>query len=195
MAEPIRKRDATRQRILAAANKRFAQTGYEQTTAALIADDAGVTERTFFRYFPTKSAVLIANWEEHSEALRAALAQSEKPRLTDIVRDGLATFTDRLQGEIDGGIDSVVTLYTDRAAFTAITDMLLDLETDVAAEIAKRTSRSIDDLDVRVAANCSFSVFRAAVRAYITGQRNETMTEMLTTRLRQLRPAFAALRH
>ena len=55
------KRDMTRQRLLDAANERFRATGYEHATAAMIAEDAGVTERTFFRYFPTKSAVLIAN--------------------------------------------------------------------------------------------------------------------------------------
>lgn len=193
MAEPTTKRDATRRRILDAANARFLSLGYEQTTAAGIADDAGVTERTFFRYFPTKSAVLVANWEGHVACTRAALAQSKKTKIADVVRDALVEFTDRLQAEIDGGLDSVILLYADRAAFLAITEMLLDIETDLAAEIAKRSSRPIDDFDVRVAANTAFGLFRAAVRAYVSGYNGEPMSKMVAARMRQLGTIFKPL--
>ena len=129
------KRDATRQRLMEAANARFRTTGYTHATAAMIAEDAGVTERTFFRYFPTKAAVLLANWEGHAEALRAVLASSEKSNLVDVVRDALVAFTDRLQAEIDSGLDSVMRLYTNRASALAILQMLVDVETDVAIDL------------------------------------------------------------
>jgi AcrR family transcriptional regulator len=193
MTDETLKRDVTRRRIIEAANARFGSLGYEQTTAAIIADDAGVTERTFFRYFPTKAAVLVANWEGHVACVRDALAQSNKNKIVDVVRDALVTFTDRLQAELDSGLDSVILLYVDRAAFVAITQMLLDIETDVAAEIAKRASRPIDDLDVRVAANTAFGVFRAAVRAYVTDPSNEPMSNMVSTHMRKLGTIFKAL--
>lgn len=44
-----------------AALELFDERGYESTTAAAIAERAGVTEMTFFRHFPSKSAVLIAD--------------------------------------------------------------------------------------------------------------------------------------
>jgi TetR/AcrR family transcriptional regulator, regulator of mycofactocin system len=190
---PGTKRDATRQRLLDAANARFRATGYEHSTAAMIADDAGVTERTFFRYFPTKSAVLIANWESHREALRTVLASSGKGRTIDVIRDALVAFTDRLQVEIDSGIDSVIQLFIDRAAFMAMTETLLEIETDIAIEIGKRSSRGLDDLDVRVAANAAFGVFRASVRAYIAYPKSPPISEMVTTSMRRLRPVFAVL--
>jgi AcrR family transcriptional regulator len=190
---PDSKRDMTRQRLIDAANARFRATGYEHATAAMIAEDAGVTERTFFRYFPTKSAVLIANWEEHREALRDVLRSSPKRRVADVVRDALVAFADRLQAEVDSGIDSVVQLFTDHAAFIAMSQTLLEIETDIAIRIGRRTGRSMDDVDVRVAANASFGVFRASVRAYIGSPESPGISELITTRMRHLRGAFAAL--
>jgi AcrR family transcriptional regulator len=52
------KQDATRQRLIDASVRRFREDGYATTTVATIAADAGVTERTFFRYFPTKADAL-----------------------------------------------------------------------------------------------------------------------------------------
>lgn len=45
-------------RMVAAALDLFAERGFEATTAADIADRAGVTERTFFRHFADKREVL-----------------------------------------------------------------------------------------------------------------------------------------
>lgn len=47
--------------MLRAALELFEERGYESTTAAAIADRAGVTEMTFFRHFPSKDSVLIAD--------------------------------------------------------------------------------------------------------------------------------------
>lgn len=53
------KAERTRAALLRAALELFDERGYEQTTAAAIAERAGVTEMTFFRYFPSKDSVLI----------------------------------------------------------------------------------------------------------------------------------------
>ena len=61
--EPVtgrdRKREATRHRLLDAGLRLFAERGYHAVTAAEIADAAGVTERTFFRHFPTSTASVV----------------------------------------------------------------------------------------------------------------------------------------
>jgi len=46
------------ERLQAAALELFATRGYEQTTAAEIAESVGLTERTFFRHFSDKREVL-----------------------------------------------------------------------------------------------------------------------------------------
>jgi AcrR family transcriptional regulator len=67
-------RQATKARLQAAALARFRDDGFEATSVAAIAADAGVTERTFFRYFPSKEAVLFQDYESRLEWFRAALA-------------------------------------------------------------------------------------------------------------------------
>jgi AcrR family transcriptional regulator len=67
-------RQETKQRLQAAALTRFHDDGFDATSVAAIAADAGVTERTFFRYFPSKEAVLFQDYESRLEWFRAALA-------------------------------------------------------------------------------------------------------------------------
>jgi len=67
-------RQETKQRLQAAALELFHRDGFEATSVAAIAAEAGVTERTFFRYFPTKEAVLFQDYESRLEWFRAALA-------------------------------------------------------------------------------------------------------------------------
>jgi AcrR family transcriptional regulator len=55
---PTRK-TTTRQGLQAAADRLFAERGFEATTVRDIADAAGVTERTFFRYFAGKEALIL----------------------------------------------------------------------------------------------------------------------------------------
>jgi len=55
------KAEQTRAALLTAALELFDERGYDATTVAAIADRAGVTEMTFFRHFPSKDAVLLAD--------------------------------------------------------------------------------------------------------------------------------------
>jgi AcrR family transcriptional regulator len=54
----VRWQPGARQRLQAAALELFVSRGFEQTTAAEIAESAGLTERTFFRHFTDKREVL-----------------------------------------------------------------------------------------------------------------------------------------
>jgi AcrR family transcriptional regulator len=57
-----------RERLQAAALELFATRGYEQTTAAEIAQSVGLTERTFFRHFSDKREVLFYGQEDFLRA-------------------------------------------------------------------------------------------------------------------------------
>ena len=64
----------TRQALLQAAMKRFVADGVHQTSVADIAADVGVTERTFYRHFPSKHAVIFADYDIGFEWFARALA-------------------------------------------------------------------------------------------------------------------------
>lgn len=64
--------DEVGMRLQRVALELFRERGYDRTTAAEIAARAGVTERTFFRYFPDKREVLF----EGEAILRSALLSS-----------------------------------------------------------------------------------------------------------------------
>ncbi|MFP3671138.1 TetR family transcriptional regulator, partial [Priestia sp. SIMBA_032] len=63
-----------RERLVGAAIELYADPGFEQTTVADIAERAGVTERTFFRYFADKREVLFAGSDLFQEAVLTAIA-------------------------------------------------------------------------------------------------------------------------
>jgi mycofactocin system transcriptional regulator len=52
----------------------FTENGFESTTIDQIAGEAGVSERTFFRYFSSKSSVLWTDFDTEVESIRGALA-------------------------------------------------------------------------------------------------------------------------
>ncbi|HUB56059.1 MAG TPA: TetR/AcrR family transcriptional regulator [Mycobacterium sp.] len=54
--------------------KRFVADGVHQTSVADIAADVGVTERTFYRHFPSKHAVIFADYDIGFEWFARALA-------------------------------------------------------------------------------------------------------------------------
>jgi len=68
------RRRATRDALRAAGIARFSRDGYDATSVRAIATDAGVTERTFYRHFRSKEALLFHDYEHRLEFFRAALA-------------------------------------------------------------------------------------------------------------------------
>lgn len=92
------RRRSTHDALRQAALKSFAHKGFTNVTVTELAREAGVTERTFFRHFPTKEAVLFQDYETQLEWLAEALAQRpDSESLFDAVLASVAAFPHDLE--------------------------------------------------------------------------------------------------
>ena len=94
------RKEQTRAQILHHALRLYRQRGFEATRVQDIIEEVGVSEKTFFNYFPSKQAILDAAGEQNTALyqalLRNELAQVERPvssRLSGIVALWAETFT------------------------------------------------------------------------------------------------------
>lgn len=65
------------ERLTAAALDLYLERGYDNVTVADIAERAGLTRRSYFRYFPDKREVLFAGSEQLPAALREAVLSAD----------------------------------------------------------------------------------------------------------------------
>ncbi|WP_200946204.1 TetR/AcrR family transcriptional regulator [Rhodanobacter sp. Root561] len=94
-----RKRHETAGRIIEKGLKLFVKNGYEATTVDVIAEAAGISRRTFFHYFKSKEAILLAAHDSgFREALRPAmLAESPDQTPLDAARRCLIKLASRYE--------------------------------------------------------------------------------------------------
>lgn len=85
-----RKKQVTRQRLLAAALRLFQKQGYDATTVEQVAEAADVAKGTFFNYFETKEAILPALAEWRLEQLEEALSPEQGAPASAVARIKLA---------------------------------------------------------------------------------------------------------
>lgn len=90
-----RKQQQTRERVIETANRLFKEHGYDDTTVEMIAAEAQISPRTFYRYFESKDAVLASSGHRLVEAAARGLpAQSSLETvlsaLVDAFESGMA---------------------------------------------------------------------------------------------------------
>ena len=175
----------------------FEQQGYAQTTVRDIAAAAGVTERTFFRYFPSKEGLVLGEILDLIPALQDQVRArpEDEPPYTAVLH---ALFT--LAGE--RGLGLGVLFSGPPARFVAqptrpAQPVLLEFEDGLAEAIADRLGRVPADVDPRdlalrasVLARACVAAMRSTVIAYSALPESERTRESV---LRLVRGAFDAL--
>lgn len=152
-------RRATRAALLSAARELFEAKGFSATTVRDIADAAGVTERTFFRYFAVKEDLIVDHVLAWVPRLRAAVLArpATEPPLTairhamrdtkpmsasqppaDLSLDRLgASASGSLQRRLENDLTEVV------AQRLAATGILTEAEYGFQAEVLARTAVAV----------------------------------------------------
>ncbi|MFJ7207019.1 TetR/AcrR family transcriptional regulator [Streptomyces sp. NPDC098789] len=174
-----RKKELTRTRLREGAAALFAARGFAGTTVADIAACANVSERTFFRYFDSKEALLLPDMNLLFEYVEAALAtrpHEEDPlgaicnALLTAAQPFAASTLTALTHPIEGAEPLIAARLVE--AFAAFEDRLTLL-------VERRLPRDAPDADLRAAviAGAAMSSVRAVLRTQRRRRQAGTVTD------------------
>lgn len=174
-----------RGRLERAAFELFAEQGYQATTVPQITARAGLTTRTFFRYFTDKREVIFAG-DEIPELARAAIeAAPQGVAPLDIVMHGLRTVADeRFEGRHDQ-VGSVRRLVLSESSLRERDARKRADLTDAVREAF--VNRGLDPSEAAVIAETTVMLFHLALEAWLTGPAERRMADVVDEQLSALR--------
>lgn len=125
-----RKRRETRYRIAETALRLFLAHGFEATTLDLIAEEAGISRRTFFSYFKSKDDILLfwqdAHWRAiYDDLLKTSPDVAPLDAVRDIMVKHMARYSTEEMQAIDALMRSSPTLQSRKQAFYGEQEQLL----------------------------------------------------------------------
>ena len=174
----VRKQELVRDAIYDAAIDLFAVKGFEETTVEEVAQAAGVSRRSFFRYYATKDDLLAQGVLKYGSALSAAIQACPA---------SLSPF-ETMQATVLAGIKHTASAQAltrriiqiserSAAARKAHDSRLMDVEDAVATAYAQRLkSKSKFEAKPRLLAHLTISVLNVAVVAWFTGEYQDLST-------------------
>jgi AcrR family transcriptional regulator len=178
-----------RGRLEQAALELYSERGFEQTTVAEIAKRAGLTERTFFRYFADKREVLFAG--------AGSLQQFFVSTLTD-APDSVAPID-----AVAATLDAVAALFQERrghsqrrqAVIAANPELqereLIKLASLSAALADGLRRRGVTDPAASLAAEAGTAVFKIAFERWIDETNQQDLAQLIRESLDQLKAVTA----
>jgi AcrR family transcriptional regulator len=166
-------KEQTRQALIDAALTLFAAKGYEATSVEDITSWAGVSPRTFFRYFETKDRVLFFGGDAFNHAVVRALPE-QPPELDDLsalaaTLRSLTALVVPLKPRIRlyfRAVEESVTLLGQHARSTA------EHNEEVAAALAARRLLPAPDDDCRLAAELAAVALSRTYSAWLGSRRD-----------------------
>lgn len=160
------KKAAVRQALVAAANRRFHRHGFEQTTIDEICADAGVSRRTFFRYFENKEALAFPHRAERLERFLALLdGAGHSPNPVDGLRAICETFAREYSANREPLLAQQRLVDSVPALAAREHEIDRDWETAMAATFRRRFGRgAASDRRARLMAGAAIGVIRATMR-------------------------------
>jgi AcrR family transcriptional regulator len=178
-----------RGRLIDSALELYAERGFEQTTALEIAQRAGVTERTFFRYFADKREVLFDGSNQLQQLAVDAIASAPADHTPiDMVGSAMQSAASILEGNH--------TYARRRAAVIVSNPSLLEREllklSTLASAVAEALRlRGVPDLTASLAAEAGVAVFKIGFQAWISGDETLELAHCIHQALGQLKDVTA----
>ncbi|MGY1754097.1 acyl-CoA-like ligand-binding transcription factor [Blastococcus sp. SYSU D01042] len=186
--------EAARARVERAALDLFAQRGFENVTSDEVADAAGISRRTFFRYFATKADAVWGDFAGHVARLEALLAAGDPAQ--PVLASVCAAYV-----EVNAYPDSQLHLLRERMQLILTEPALLahsqlrfaEVDRAVARYVAGRTGGSPDQLVPRLVAASTRAAATTAFQAWLADERS-SLVGQLQVALEEVAGGFPALR-
>jgi TetR/AcrR family transcriptional regulator, regulator of mycofactocin system len=190
------KKNRTREDLVTAATRLFASRGFDETTTEDIAEAADVSQRTFFRHFPSKEAVLYGDMDDLRVRVRQALdaRPAFEPALV-AVREAILTLADDhedhkqvrlLQAHLAASYPSV-SAYS-RAVVQAT------WEKEIIEALAERLGvDAVADPRPEIIAGAAMSALRASIRRWVHNRGHEDLVAIVADALDTLGELPAAV--
>ncbi|WIB64588.1 TetR/AcrR family transcriptional regulator [Curtobacterium sp. MCBD17_040] len=183
-----------RDRLVLAAVDLFTEQGYDETTVAQIAERAGVTKSTFFRYFPDKRELLVAGQETLSTLLAEGIAAAPGDASPlEAVAAGLARASDEM-GPMNRDIGPRLRAAVAASAELQGRDALKSVGLAVAMTDALVT-RGVPAATAHLAAEMGLLAFKQGYSRWVEGPRDDDagLAPHALAALEDLRAATASL--
>jgi AcrR family transcriptional regulator len=173
----IRKQQLVRNAIYDAAIDLFAKKGFDETTVEEVAQAAGVSRRSFFRYFASKDDLLAQNVVHFGSILSATITACP-PALTPLetVRETVLAVVK--QTAAHPHTRQIIEISQRSAsARQAHHSRMMEVEDTVAAAFAGRLrSASKDDLKPRLLASLTLSIMNVAIISWFREEYQDLST-------------------
>lgn len=189
-----RKKEKTHGALVDAARRLFLTKGFEGTTVDEIAAAAEVSQRTFFRYFPTKEAVVFSEHGARLSRLRALLNRQDRTSGYASVRAAIFEFADWYAGKRDE-------LFAEYRIVTA-SPLLLAHDIELDSEFEAVLAEALGDADgadravrrrARLVAGALFGAVRAILQEWYAGGAVDDLLELGTEGFALMDRGFALL--
>ena len=167
----------------------YGERGFEQTTVAEIAARAGLTERTFFRYFADKREALFAGAGSLQDLLVSALASTpDSASPIDAVAAALEAAGALLQERRDYARQR-------QAVIAANADLqereLIKLAALASALAGALRGRGVKDPAASLTAEAGIAVFKVAFECWVSGSSQPDLPQLIRESLAELKAVTA----
>ncbi len=183
-----------RERLVVAAVDLFVEQGYDATTVAQIAQRAGVTRSTLFRYFPDKREILVAGQQALSDLLVQGIAEAPADAgPLQAVAAGLVRVSDAM-GQLNRDLGPKLKAAIAASAELQERDALKSVGL-AAAMTAALAARGVADPVAQLAAELGVLAFRRGYTRWSVEDREaeQDLAHYALAALAELRAASAAL--
>lgn len=170
----------TQSALQQAALELFAKHGFDTTTTDEIAEQAGVSSRTFFRYFPTKESVLFVGEYGWIQSLTAQFL-GQPAALTDLeaLRETLLDFAPEQASRRRSLVLYERAVASSPTLRGRVQEHLQDDITTVAAAVAERRGQPAADESCALLAAVVLVTFRRALTRWLEGPVNGNLRRVV----------------